>query len=74
MESGEIGTYQVGVLLVTWLNEILFTIRKVKIKALLFIGQGFTQPGVLHSQSKRIYFSSFLLEARVVITSGQKIK
>lgn len=74
MESGEIGTYQVGILLVTWLNEILFTIRKVKIKALLFIGQGFTQLGVLDSQSKRIYFSSFLFEARVVITSGQKIK
>ena len=72
MESGEIGTYQVGILLVTWLNEILFTIRKVKIKALLFIGWGFTQPGVLDSQSKRTYFSSFLFEARVEITSGQK--
>lgn len=74
MESGEIGTYQVGILLVTWLNEILLTIRKVKIKAMLFIGQGFTQLGVLDSQSKRIYFSSFLFEAGVVITNGQKIK
>ena len=55
MESGEIGTCPVGILLVMWLNEMLFTIRKVKVKALLFIGQGFTQHGVLDCLKGYIY-------------------